>query len=100
MPKLDSQCPSCSRSLPADEIHPPVEVVQAELKQLRKEMASADWDSHRAHQLELSRAMRFPDNTFERITRRISMAVFTAKQLEMGERILREIGEKDSQVRD
>lgn len=87
--------------MPTDEIHPPVEVVRLELEQMRKEMASAEWDAHRAHQTELFRAMKlYPDHALERITRRISMALFTAKQLEMGERILRERAEKDSAVRD
>jgi len=101
MPKLDKACPGCNRSLPGDEIHPPVEVVRAELKQIRKEMASADWDTHRAHQAELSKAMRqYPDRAFERITRRISVAVFTAKQMEMGERILRDLEQKGRSVGD
>lgn len=99
MPKLDKQCPTCNRSLPGDEIQPSVDVVRAELAQLRKEKASAAWDERRAHIEELAKALiRDPD--YPTITRLTSLAVFTAKQLTIAERMINGHGKTDSTLGD
>jgi len=99
MPKPDKQCESCGRSVPEQEIHPPLHIVQAELTQIRKEMASASWDERRAHIQELSRAL-VRDPQFDRISRLTSVAVFTAKQLHIAERMISAVRSENRTIGD
>jgi hypothetical protein len=85
--------------MPGDEIHPPVHIVEAELKQIRREMVSAAWDDHRDYIYELERNLK-RDTNYQQVTRLTSVAVFTAKMKVIAERIISESREKDSQVGD
>lgn len=80
-------------------VHPPLDVVRKELETMRREMASAAWDDHRNYIYELERNLK-RDPNYERVTRLTSVAVFTAKQLLIAERMIKEHGETDSKVRD
>jgi len=88
---------------PADtwrhQVHPPVDVVRKELEMIRREMASAAWDEHIAYIHELERNLK-RDLNYDRVSRLTSLALFTAKQLFIAERMIKENGETDSAVRD
>ena len=98
MPKPDKQCHGCGRSVPEQEIHPPVDELRLELRKIRTEMASAEYDAYRAFIAELSRAM-VRDPKYDEISRLTSVAVFTAKQTAIGERMLSERWSEDSALR-
>jgi hypothetical protein len=80
-------------------VHPPLDVVRKELETMRREMASAAWDEHLDYLYELERNLK-RDLNYERVSRLTSVAVFTAKQLLIAERMIKEHGETDSKVRD
>jgi hypothetical protein len=80
-------------------VHPPLDVVRKELETMRREMASAAWDEHLDYIYELERNLK-RDLNYERVSRLTSVAVFTAKQLVIAERMIKEHGETDSKVRD
>jgi hypothetical protein len=80
-------------------VHPPLEVVRKELETIRREMASAAWDEHLDYLYELERNLK-RDLNYERVSRLTSVAVFTAKQLVIAERMIKEHGETYSKVRD
>jgi hypothetical protein len=80
-------------------VHPPLDVVRKELETIRREMASAAWDEHLDYLYELERNLK-RDLNYERVSRLTSVAVFTAKQLVIAERMIKAHGETDSKVRD
>jgi hypothetical protein len=80
-------------------VHPPLDVVRKELETMRREMASAAWDDHLDYLYELERNLK-RDLNYERVSRLTSVAVFTAKQLLIAERMIKEHGETNSKVRD
>lgn len=69
------------------ERYPTADVLKEELRHIRLEMASAQFDAQRAWLSELSTAMRYE------VWRPTSLIVFTAKQLASAERMIRERGE-------
>lgn len=85
--------------MPSDEIHPPLDVLEQELVQLRRQMASAAWDDQRDFIHELERNLK-RDPNYDRVMRLTSVALFTAKQLLIAERMISEGREKGSKVRD
>lgn len=80
-------------------VHPPLDVVRKELETMRREMASAAWDEHLDYIYELERNLK-RDVNYERVSRLTSVAVFTAKQLLIAERMINGDGQAGSEVRD
>lgn len=74
--------------------------IQTELDQIRKEKARAELRDRKQFHQELYFAMAGRDRDLERITRRISLALFTSKMMNVGERIIRELGENGRPVGD
>jgi hypothetical protein len=66
---------------------------------MRREMADAAWNEHLDYLYELERNLK-RDLNYESVSRLTSVAVFTAKQLLIAERMINEHGEADSEVRD
>jgi mannitol/fructose-specific phosphotransferase system IIA component len=62
-------------------------------------MASAAWDEHLDYIYELERNLK-RDPNYERVSRLTSVAVFTAKQLLIAERMINGDGQASSEVRD
>jgi hypothetical protein len=62
-------------------------------------MVSAAWDDHRDYIYELERNLK-RDSNYERVSRLSSVAVFTAKQLLIAERMISESGKKGGEVGD
>lgn len=91
-------------SNPWSEIHPDTEVVAEELRRLRYEMATAVINERMAFIQDLRETMshptRFRDRRKQpktrriRVTRQRSTVDFTQRQMQLGERILRDLANK------
>lgn len=70
-------------------------IVANELKEIRKEKRLAEWREKRAHYDEIRGRMRGDDYDYDRITRRISVAILTQRMMKIGERIALDIATRE-----